>query len=350
MRTMLVVSTSVLVLLAAPILSEVLIEDQFTSFTGWNYSSENCSGFSVTCDGNYISPASYGICGGDQWEGIEKILPTPITANQDFEVSFRPFVASDPSGQMGGVFVFCMNDFGEIVAQLTWFEPQFSSGFGGVTFWAEGSLIFGDLSGFDSEYPTIDATLKLSRSGNQWSASVDDTQKGTTLSLSPSKDITRVLVAFYNFSDYQERDIKVDFIRLETTGSGWCDDFEDYETGSHPSTWHGTGNFGATMVDNTISYSGNNSLKFFGAIGSCWAGLATRPINVSCPFTIELAIRNGTEDLYGCHPERGSVEFKMGPNWPDPGVPGGFLFMENGDLKISLPDGQHIFSGFALNE
>jgi len=132
-------------------------------------------------------------------------------------------------------------------------------------------------------------------------------------------------------------------------GQGWCDDFEAYPAGSHPPTWYGTGNSSATRVDNMIAYEGNNSLRFFGLIGSCWAGLASRPINVSCPFMVELAIRNGTENLYGCHPERGSFEFKMGPNWWDPGVPGGFLFKESGDFKISI-QGNPLFSGFALNE
>ena len=170
--------------------------DDFYDLAAWTEMPSNCPGFTLASDGSSISPTSYGTCGTAQWEGIAKTLDIPIAVNEDFEVSFRPIAMSDPSGQMGGVVVFCMNDLDEIVAQLSWYEPQASSGYGGVAFWAEGSLIYGNLTGFDSEYPTIDATLKLTRSGNQWSAWVDDTQKGSTLTLSPSKEITRLEVAF----------------------------------------------------------------------------------------------------------------------------------------------------------
>jgi|GEM_PF-4541823 len=341
------------VLMGPPTVSgaDTVLFDDFTTFSGWTYDPANCPGFTVASDGDLLYVVSYGSCppGGDQWEGVVQTLPEPITPYQNFEVAFHPVVLTDLPSQMGGVMVECLNDAGEVVARVNWFEPQAGTGYGGLTFWAEGNLIYGNLTGFDTEYGTINNTVKLRRTGNTWSAWVDDEQKGSDLTLAPTMTITKIWVSFYNFVNWPEREIKVDFVSLTSSGPGWCDDFESYAVGTHPSTWHGTGNSSATRIDNTVAYTGNNSLRFYGLLGGCWAGLASHPLEISYPFTLEMAVRNGSEPLSGCHPYRASLEFKTGPNWWDQGVPGGFWFLPNGDFKVNLNSTDPSFSGFALN-
>jgi hypothetical protein len=98
----------------------------------------------------------------------------------------------------------------------------------------------------------------------------------------------------------------------------WIDDFEVYPVGLFPSpTWVNSGNTTA-FIDNTISVSGSKSLKLFGQLGSCWAALATRKIEVQPPFIIQFYVYNGTEALSGCHSMYGTAELHTGPTWQYP--------------------------------
>ncbi|MDO9549053.1 MAG: T9SS type A sorting domain-containing protein [Candidatus Marinimicrobia bacterium] len=101
----------------------------------------------------------------------------------------------------------------------------------------------------------------------------------------------------------------------------WTDDFESYSTGSWPTTWVADGNAtdnSKNYVDNTVNYQGQKSLRLFGTIGGCWGALAYHPIVISPPYEIELAVRNGNENLSGCHPDRADIALRKGTHWSNP--------------------------------
>jgi len=125
-----------------------------------------------------------------------------------------------------------------------------------------------------------------------------------------------------------------------TTGvpsQAWFDDFESYSTGSFPNTWTADGNgtdISTNYINNTVSYGGTKSLQLFGVIGGCWGALAYRPLIISPPFEVEVAIRNGNETLSGCHPDRVAIGIRQGTYWGNPGR--GFVsFNVNGDIVSS---------------
>jgi hypothetical protein len=102
----------------------------------------------------------------------------------------------------------------------------------------------------------------------------------------------------------------------------WEEYFESYSAGSFPSAWTPDGNATSSStnyVDNTVFYEGTKSLRLFGTIGGCWAALVYRPLNVSYPYEIEVAVRNGDESLSGCHPDRAYIGIRQGTSWYNPG-------------------------------
>lgn len=109
-----------------------------------------------------------------------------------------------------------------------------------------------------------------------------------------------------------------------TSGVVWQEGFESYSANSWPTGWipdanalDGSNNF----VDNNAAYKGVQSLRLFGAIGGCWGALAFHPLTVTPPFEIQVAVRNGNESLYGCHPDRGYVGLREGYHWYNPSRP-----------------------------
>ncbi len=107
-----------------------------------------------------------------------------------------------------------------------------------------------------------------------------------------------------------------------STESNWIEGFESYTAGTFPSTWTPDGNAATNnaenFVDSSVSYSGKNSLKLFGAINSCWGALAYRPLGISPPFYVEVKVRNGNETLGGCHPSRAGIALRQGTRWQNP--------------------------------
>ena len=102
----------------------------------------------------------------------------------------------------------------------------------------------------------------------------------------------------------------------------WLDDFEAYSVGSFPSPWTPDANAASASssnhVDNSVSYDGDKSLKLHGSLGGCWAALSYRPLTVTPPYEVQLAVRNGTETLSGCHPSRGGIGIRQGTSWRNP--------------------------------
>lgn len=115
----------------------------------------------------------------------------------------------------------------------------------------------------------------------------------------------------------------------------WEEDFESYSAGSFPSTWTPDGNAtdnSTNYVDNSVYYDGTKSLRLYGVIGGCWGALAYRPLTVSPPFEIEVAVRNGDESLSGCHPDRAGIALRKGTSWTNPSR-GLVRFEQDGTIK-----------------
>ena len=105
-------------------------------------------------------------------------------------------------------------------------------------------------------------------------------------------------------------------------GSSWSDGFETYSVGTFPSSWVADANatnLSTNFVDNEYSNQGNQSLKLYGNVDGCWAALSYRPIVAEQPFEVQVAVRNGNESLYGCHPDRASLGLREGYSWTNPG-------------------------------
>jgi len=101
----------------------------------------------------------------------------------------------------------------------------------------------------------------------------------------------------------------------DSLGNCWDENFENYDVGVFPSPdWLNSGN-NEVYVDNSRSISGSKSLKLIGVLGSCWGAVAHRKIGIAAPFSIQFYVYNGSETLYGCHPEYGAVLLHTGPDW-----------------------------------
>ncbi len=114
----------------------------------------------------------------------------------------------------------------------------------------------------------------------------------------------------------------------------WCDGFENYPPDSSiDSGWILSGNT-SSITDTNVVFSGNQSLKMFGSIGGCWAAVADKALETTFPMKITCAVRNGSENLTGCHQYRAELCLRAGTVWTDPGAIGLFRFLEDGTLEI----------------
>jgi hypothetical protein len=124
----------------------------------------------------------------------------------------------------------------------------------------------------------------------------------------------------------------------------WEDGFENYTSGTFPSNWVADANAtnsSKNYTDNSTQKDGTNSLKLFGTLGGCWGALAYRSISVSPPYYISIDVKNGTEQLSGCHPDRTSIALRKGTSWSNPARSlvdfknDGKIYANGGDLLTS---------------
>jgi len=166
--------------------------DEFNSFSGWSTTKG-----AFASNGRYLYPTSFA---SDGAASAEKALSMPLQPGNDFSLRLRLAVRTDPYLRVGGFCVALLDQTGQVVTKMNWHDAQASSGFGGVDFNAEGPtwesnpIYRSDPSGFSREYPTIDATLEIVRTGNQWKAFVNGVQKGATLTFNPTLTATRVQI------------------------------------------------------------------------------------------------------------------------------------------------------------
>ncbi len=101
----------------------------------------------------------------------------------------------------------------------------------------------------------------------------------------------------------------------------WDDGFEYYSSNTFPNNWIADANatdISTNHIDYSISKNGITSLKLFGQIGACWGALAYRSISITPPYYISFDVRNGSEELSGCHPDRASIALRKGTSWSNP--------------------------------
>ena len=143
-----------------------------------------------------------------------------------------------------------------------------------------------------------------------------------------------------------------DYIRVEGVGQEdllpWCDNFENP---TWTTNWHGSGNVSGIFVDNSSSFTGSSSLSMFGLIGSCWAAVATHPIEMNLPMEITFAMRNGSESIFGCHAFRAAFGLRSGgPDWFNCPCPQLLRVLPNGEIELPLStNNPSVFSGYTLN-
>ena len=96
------------------------------------------------------------------------------------------------------------------------------------------------------------------------------------------------------------------------------EDFEDNPVGSFPSDWTADAN-AFTNKSKVISENGNHVLQLYGERNGCWAALAYHKRTIDPPYNIEVKIKNGVENLGGCHPSRACVGIRDSDSWTGPG-------------------------------
>lgn len=95
--------------------------------------------------------------------------------------------------------------------------------------------------------------------------------------------------------------------------------FESYQLNVWPSAWSPDANVKSDPKNNQIIKAPGNSenqvLKMQGAIGGCWGALCYYPCDFPVSYMIELMVRNGSEKINGCHPQRASLGMRQGTYW-----------------------------------
>jgi len=115
----------------------------------------------------------------------------------------------------------------------------------------------------------------------------------------------------------------------------WQDNFESYSALTFPDAWKADGNGSSisnNYIDDALFFEGEQSLKLYGVLGSCWAAIAYHSLDVTSPYEIEIAVRNGDESLSGCNQFRGWVGLNQGTSWTNSVQRYLILFNNNGKV------------------
>jgi hypothetical protein len=194
----------------------VYFHDGFETFTGWTYTPASTGAFDA--NGYLYLSTGQAITG----ETIaEKPLAVSLSATNDFSFVVLLRSGADLPNTCSWFDARLLDANGTVVAELGWHDVQAATGYGGVDFYAENqtAIYRTDPSGFGTEYPVFPAsgdygTLILTRSGSEWSAWVNGTQKGSTLSLAPTLTATKIEITMGHWQDWGVRDLRVDDIAV----------------------------------------------------------------------------------------------------------------------------------------
>ena len=186
----------------------------------------------------------------------------------------------------------------------------------GATLVDEGSTTEYTCTAYYSNGTSEDITLAATWSVNSNYATIN--AEGVLISGLVNSDQSCTIMASYgDESDFLEVTIK----NYNCNELVWEDKFEDYESETFPNKWVADGNavtYAENYIDNNIKKDGANSLKLFGALNSCWGALAYRAVSVEPPYYISFDVKNGNEQLTGCHPDGASIALRKGTSWTNP--------------------------------
>ena len=117
------------------------------------------------------------------------------------------------------------------------------------------------------------------------------------------------------------------------------DDFDSYALGSWPNGWTANANAVSDPAMNNIvadpTNPANNVFRLYGTTTGSWGANAFKVFDFPESYTIDIAIRNGSETANGVQPGRAAVHMRHGTDWRGWTNPGISLlyFNTNGNIE-----------------
>jgi len=195
---------------------EAYFQDGFGTFSGWTYTSGSTGTFGAS---GYLYLSTGQASTGST--AAQKLLDVSLSATNDFTFTVRLASGADTSDTCGTFSAKLIDASNTVVALIDWHDVLTSTGYGGVDFYGQNktAIYRTDPSGSGREYAVFPATgdygsLMLMRSGCEWSAWVNGTQKGSTLTLAPTLTATKIEIEVGHWQLWGERDLAVDNIAV----------------------------------------------------------------------------------------------------------------------------------------
>jgi hypothetical protein len=98
------------------------------------------------------------------------------------------------------------------------------------------------------------------------------------------------------------------------------DNFDSYTLGSWPIEWVANANAVSDPTMNKIvadpTSPANNVLRLYGQTSGSWGANAFKTCNFAESYTLDIAVRNGSEAATGVQPYRAGIHMRHGTDWP----------------------------------
>jgi len=117
------------------------------------------------------------------------------------------------------------------------------------------------------------------------------------------------------------------------------DNFESYALGAWPTGWTANANAVSDPSRNNIvvdpTNPANKVFRLYGQTTGSWGANAFKACDFTDSYTLDIAVRNGSEVANGVQPGRAGVEMRHGTDWPGWTNPGISLlyFNTNGNIE-----------------
>jgi PEP-CTERM motif-containing protein len=122
------------------------------------------------------------------------------------------------------------------------------------------------------------------------------------------------------------------------------DDFNSYPLGTWPTGWVANANAVSDPANNNIvadpANPANNVFRLYGTTTGSWGANAFKACDFPESYTLDIAVRNGSEVANGVQPTRAAVHMRHGTNWPASTNPARGLLSFNTDGNVMAGDGR----------
>ena len=122
------------------------------------------------------------------------------------------------------------------------------------------------------------------------------------------------------------------------------DDFEAYAIGSWPAGWVANANAVSDPSRNNIvadpTDPSNQVLRLYGTTSGSWGANAFADFDFPESYTLDIAVRNGSEAANGVQPARAALHMRHGTDWPAWTNPARSLLVFNTNGNIVAGDGR----------